>query len=504
MDIELKEKSSFVQELEFVKPLTSIINYRIEQKELIEKALEISNGDLLNALKYIALCLFHENNNEEIELVLVFQIPRMEHIVMLIPIVECMPKDGLGYYINWGDGTITHNEKTHIYNNNCEEVNEYVVRIFGFDICGLGGGIFELGNCVGDICKQYTRFLTKVLTFGNLGHIFTNLDHAFDSCNNLIQIPTNIPRSVRHTNYMFSDCYNFNLPVSMWDMSNIYGMNGMFRNCGMFNQPLNKWIVCSVTSMNNMFTNCRNFNQPLDEWNTCSVTDMSKMFFGCTLFNQPLVGWNTRSVTDMSYMFMECKSFNQPLVNVGNAWDTRSVTNMKGMFLECVNFNQSLDSLNTFSVKKTNLMFYNCVKFNQPLASWDTSYNEDMDSMFSGCQSFNQPIESWNVSNVMNMNSMFHDCLNFNQPIGNWKLNKNVSVRSMFYKCLSFDQPLCNWWINHEHCLYMFEYCKISIENMPQINKPKIFSQTPTLGGYITDKSLLERLIKKAKEINKN
>ena len=179
------------QKLEFVKPLTSIINYRREQKELIEKAIEISNGDPISALKYIVLCLSHENSDEEIELVLVFRVSAMGKTTINVPINECEQKDSLGYYINWGDGTTTHNECSHTYYG--AETKEYVVRIFGMGISGLGGA-----------SSTYNNYLTKVITFGNLGHVFTNLQDAFFMCNCLTHIPKNIPRSVRYTSYMFA------------------------------------------------------------------------------------------------------------------------------------------------------------------------------------------------------------------------------------------------------------------------------------------------------------
>ena len=52
--------------LDFVRPIIDDnINYREYQKELIEKAMVISDGDKLIALNYIVSCLIHEGYDVE-------------------------------------------------------------------------------------------------------------------------------------------------------------------------------------------------------------------------------------------------------------------------------------------------------------------------------------------------------------------------------------------------------------------------------------------------------
>ena len=97
--------------LEFVqKNANKETNYREDQKELIEKALDITKGDPLGALQYIVSCLAHEGLDAEFEIEY-----RVINNYIILPIIETEPKDPLGFYVSWGDGTITHNETKHTY-----------------------------------------------------------------------------------------------------------------------------------------------------------------------------------------------------------------------------------------------------------------------------------------------------------------------------------------------------------------------------------------------------
>jgi len=408
--------------LDFVRPIINDnINYRKDQKELIQRAMEISNGNPLNVLQYFVTCMNHEGYDIEFELV--FTIPANEEVTITLPIIETdstsfYKKDELGYYVSWND-EITHNTNVHTYKS-IDEIKDYHVRFFGLGISGFG--MQSLDN------DGYKKYLTKVISFGILGHTFTSLEYAFYNCQNNFTIPQTLPSSITDTNRMFSCCYNFNQPLNTWITSNVTNMCNMFGYCTNFNQSL-KWNTSNVTNMCGMFMGCINFNQPL-EWNTSNVTNMSNMFMFCTNFNQPLNAWNTSNVTDMCSMFEDCTNFNQPLTS----WNTSNVTNMNNMFSCCIHFSQSLE-WNTSNVTNMDWMFYGCNNFNQPLTSWDTSNVTNMNGMFHRCTNFNQPLTDWNTSNVTNMRNMFYKCINFNQPLTNWNISNVTKMNDIFFDC---------------------------------------------------------------------
>jgi surface protein len=381
------------RELQFVKPLNNITKYKKDQKELVLKALDITGGNPLDALKYIVSCMAHEGH--EIELKLVVSVTHKE-TYMYMPIVTQMPKnkleDKLGYYVSWGDGTITHNTKKHTY----KVPNDYEIRIFGLNITGFGE----------DDISNYNMYLTKVISFGNLGHKFTSLDHAFYICEKLQSIPANIPRSVTNLANIFSNNFRFNLSVETWDVSNVKNMAYMFQLCTEFNQSLEKWNTSNVTDMHGMFSMCDKFNQSINSWDTSNVTDMSYMFNSCVEYDQPLDSWNVEKVVNMNGMFNSCLKFNQPL----NTWTTCNVTNMSNMF-------------------------NNCYKFDKPLASWDTSNVTDMGSMFERCYVFNQPLATWNVKKVRDIRNMFEHCFVFNQSLITWEFSKGTKADNLFNVC---------------------------------------------------------------------
>jgi len=365
--------------LYFVRPIVDDnINYRVYQQELIEKALEISNGNPLNALQYIVACMKHEEYDIEFELV--FQIPANTEVSITLPIIETKPKDEFGYYVSWND-EITHNINTHTYKSK-DEVKEYRVRFFGLGISGFG----RLLN------DGYKKYLTKVISFGILGHTFTSLNYAFNQCENNFTVPQTLPSSITDTNSMFYGCKAFNQPLNGWTVNNVTDMSFMFQYCINFNQPLDAWSVNNVLIMRGMFDKCTNFNQPLNTWSVNNVIDTHGMFSYCTNFNQPLNSWSVNNVKNMHYMFSDCTNFNQPL----NSWSVNNVSTMYGMFKNCTNFNQPL---NTWSVNNVSTMY----------------------DMFKNCTNFNQPLNTWTVNNVIDMSEMFKNCniSKENKPIFN-------------------------------------------------------------------------------------
>ena len=386
------------QALEFVKPLKKITNYRQDQAELIKAALEIARDNPLNALKYIVSCLAHEGH--EVEFHLVITISRDQKTQIYLAIKETDPQDELGFYVSWGDGTITHNNRYHEYEP-VKENTEFNIRIFGLGITGFGDYYNE----------RYAEYLTKVVSFGNLGHKFTSLKYAFRECNKLVSIPAVLPSSITDLSYAFDSCVNFDLPVDSWDISNVTDLSYMFSECIKFNQPLDSWNTSSVTTIHGLFYNCRSFNQPLNSWNTSKVTYMGNTFSFCYAFNQPLNSWDTSSVTNMGVMFYKCKIFNQPL----DKWATHNVLDMDNMFCDCFDFNQ-------------------------PLNSWNVSNVKDMGHMFCNCHSFNQTLESWDIRNVLDMRAMFYECKSYEHPLNMWIINSYCIVRNMLQECALKDE----------------------------------------------------------------
>jgi surface protein len=285
-------------------------NYREEQKELIEKALEVANGDKLGALQYIVSCLAHEGLNVEFEIEY-----RVIDNYIILPVIEIEPEDSLGFYVSWGDGTITHNKIQHTYESEKKSVN-YTIRFFGLGIKQFGHSVTSIGNNI-----------IKIISFGDLGHTFTSLVYACANCVNLESVPANIPRTITDLSFMFKDCMNFNQPLNTWDVSNITNMSNLFIGCNKFNQPLDKWDVSKVTTMSHMFTRCFKFNQPLNSWITSNITDMYCMFSHCRAFDQPLDNWDISKVTDMRYMF--AYSGQKPPPN----WKISSGTKTEHMFM---------------------------------------------------------------------------------------------------------------------------------------------------------------------------
>ena len=282
-------------------------NYREDQKELIEKALDITNGDPLGSLQYIVSCFAHEGINVEFE----FEYCVDNIITMFLPIVEIEPKDPLGFYVIWGDGTMTHNETRHIYKSEKEPVN-YKIRFFGLGIKQFGRDMPYNG-------------ITKIISFGNLGHTFTSLAYACSRCLNLESVPPNIPRTITDLSFMFQHCYNFNFSIETWDVSNVTNMKCMFMNCQKFNQGLNSWNTSNVTDISYMFVSCHSFNQTLNSWDTKNVTDMAYMFEGCYEFNHPIDKWDFSNVTNTNFMFKKCHAYEK----TAGPWDIVTLTKIR-------------------------------------------------------------------------------------------------------------------------------------------------------------------------------
>ena len=353
------------QKLGFVNELGNDVNYRRDQTKLLKAAKKVTNNNFLDTLKYITTSFAHENVDVEFALKIMLE-PKADLILKIeLPIIECNPKDELGFYVSWGDGIITHNEKKHIYKP-VKESTKFIIRIFGLGIRGFGS-LFGSWWPDNDVISLFYTSLTEVISFGHLGHTFTSLKHAFNDCVNLTSVPSVIPSTIKDVSYMFYGCHKFNDCIGKWDTKNITDMSYMFYNCKTFNQSLNSWKTCSVTAMNHMFFSCNEFNKPIGKWDVSNVTNMESMMANCWDFNQPLSSWNTRSVSNMRYMFYNCWDFNQPI----GSWNVKNVRIMSYMFAMCWSFNQSLLSWETPNLEYKKHMLQLCTKYKQPPSKYD-------------------------------------------------------------------------------------------------------------------------------------
>ena len=310
--------------------------------------------------------------------------------------------------VDWGDGNTqlidTAGEHSHVYASD----GVYTVRVFG-EVTVFGRNDFQF------IPTLNVHRLKRVLSFGDLG--IESLGSAFQSADNLIEIPDFLPPTVTNINSLFNNNISFNNPaVVNWDVSNVTQMNATFRQTR-FNQDISAWNVSSVTNMQSMFNDIHSFNQDIGGWDVSNVTRMGSMFADARSFDQDISNWNTSNVTDMSFMFQNAAAFNQDIstreVTVDGvtytAWDVSSVTNMRQMF--------GLAS-----------------QFNQAIGNWDVSNVSNMLGMFQNATSFNQDIGDWDVSNVTNMSRMFEGVTlspqNYSSLLTDWSqrtLRNNVS-----------------------------------------------------------------------------
>ena len=170
------------------------------------------------------------------------------------------------------------------------------------NICRFGNNNFN----------DYKKYLTSVVSFGKLGHLFTSLSNAFNSTNN-IDMPDYLPENITDISSMFC-CSIFNKNIDKWNVSNITNMNCLFFRCGTFNQNLNNWNVSNVINMESMFSYCTTFNQNLNNWNVSNVLNMESMFSYCNTFNQNLNNWNVSNKCNIKNMFNFCSKLNNAFI----------------------------------------------------------------------------------------------------------------------------------------------------------------------------------------------
>jgi len=244
-----------------------------------------------------------------------------------------------GLLIDWGDDTYD-SSLTHTYNFSGSPIQITVVI--------SGPNVTNLTN--GPVINLSVLYLISCVQFGNT---LTNLNYAFYSCINLINVPYTIPAGITTMSYMFDNADMFNQYIGDWDVSNVTDMSFMFKFTTSFNQPIGNWNVSNVTTTDTMFLGS-GFNQNLNNWNVSNVTNMNSMFEG-TNFNQPINNWNMSKVTTMNGMFYDANKFNQPL----NSWNVSNVLIMSTLFYNARNFNQDLSAWNVSKVTNMNQMFVN-------------------------------------------------------------------------------------------------------------------------------------------------
>ena len=331
--------------------------------------------------------------------------------------------------VDWGDGD------SNTYTTAGNHEHEYTAE--GIYTVSISGTLERFGNS-NPITPNVDK-IVRVTSFGDIG--LTSLYCAFKRAANLVEMPVELPSTVRNLGNMFFAASNFNFDISSWDVSQVTDMSYMFCAATKFNQDISKWNVASVTNTNTMFSSAEAFNQNIGGWDVSKLTDMTAMFSNATSFNQDISSWDVSSVTSMERMFSSAKAFNQ---NIGG-WDVSKVTNMSDMFSYATSFNQDISSWNVSAVTNMEGMFYSAVVFNQDIGRWDVSNVTNMNIMFSSASSFNQDIGTWDVSGVNNMYQMFRYATSFNQNIGGWNVSGVTDMTEMFFEATSFNKEIGNW-----------------------------------------------------------
>jgi len=230
-------------------------------------------------------------------LILVFDISD-SNVTINIPIY-----DYTFYSIDWGDTTITSDNKTHTYTN----PNTYIVKI-----------TTDAANFYGGLNNQLwgQQYLTKCTSFGS--NNFVRLDNMFINATKLKEVPNKLPQSVSVLTGMFKNAIMFNDPnITYWDISNVTNISYMFEGATNFNQDISKWITSNIINMSNIFYNAVSFNQNIGLWDVQNVGSMGNVFYGASKFNQDISKWNTSRVIYMNNMFKDAISFNQDI----SSWD---------------------------------------------------------------------------------------------------------------------------------------------------------------------------------------
>ncbi len=383
------------------------------------------------------------------QMVLVFDTNKSDGTTITLPL-----KGAVNVTVSWGDGSNDTYTAAGNQNHTYAAEGTYTVSI--------NGSLTRFGTNFPN-CPNIEK-LVKVTSFGDIG--LTSLNAAFSGAINLVQLPAQLPSTVRDLMYMFFTNSTFNLDISSWDVSQVTNMSYMFCGAEAFNQNISGWGVSSVTNMNTMFSGAKAFNQNIISWNVSNVTDMSSMFEGATEFNQDISGWNVSKVNNMTRMFSGAKAFNQNI----SGWNVSDVTNMASMFSGATAFNGNIAEWNVSKVTNMSLMFA-YTSFNQNISDWKVSNVTDMGSMFYAAKIFNQDIGRWNVSNVTYMGTMFAEAYAFNQDISDWNVSKATNMWRMFMSATAFNQNIGDWDVTSvtSNMSEMFQNVTLSTSNYNKI-----------------------------------
>lgn len=203
--------------------------------------------------------------------------------------------------VNWGDGTSNVYTSEGTAQHNYGGGGIFTVRISG-TLTGFGANATTLSR------PNYVR----CLSFGEIG--LTSLSGAFKDCENLIEVPSQLPPAVNILTYMFQNATSFNdSNITSWDTSNVQLMTSMFQSATAFNQDIGGWDTSKVQSLASMFFGATAFNQDIGAWDTSAVISMFRTFSSAPNFNQNISSWDTVKVTDMREMFYFANSFYQDL-----------------------------------------------------------------------------------------------------------------------------------------------------------------------------------------------
>ncbi len=249
------------------------------------------------------------------------------------------------YSIDWGDGTIEHNqtgEIVHAYT----DAGTYTVSIVGeFPAISFN----RATGAIRDRLQTVEQWGTQQ---------WVTMQGAFEFCKNLKLNADDVP-----------------------DLSQVNDMGDMFSGCIYFEDlkdNIGSWDMSTITNIAYMFTECADFNEDISGWTFNNLEYTFVAFEGNQKFNQDISNWDMSKVKDMSYMFEDAVSFNQPI----GKWTLGSVESMEGLFHGATTFNQELSNWDFSQVQDVGDLFYEATAFNQDLSNWDISSVSYMSRMF--------------------------------------------------------------------------------------------------------------------------
>ncbi|RLA07688.1 MAG: hypothetical protein DRQ51_05310 [Gammaproteobacteria bacterium] len=229
------------------------------------------------------------------------------------------------YEIDWGDGTITHNN-TDNANHTYDSAGLYTVKI--------SGTFPGINSCldVSKVCQSNYKHDNKIISVEQWGNQkWQTFKYAF----------------ARKWDVDSEEDLKINA-IDQPDLSEVEDISRAFARVVNFNGDVSQWDVSNVTDISQMFSYAKHFNQDISGWDTSNVTNMADVFYGADSFNQDISKWNLSNVIFTKLMFYRAKAFNQDISD----WDTSNVTNMENMFREAESFNQDLSGWNVDKVTK--------------------------------------------------------------------------------------------------------------------------------------------------------